>query len=222
MTGGIYFGEKGYREGKYGQEAFDVEAYSEMEVKRIAKNAFDVAMQRNKKVTSVDKANVLESSRYWRKIVMEVAKDYPEVELTHMYVDNAAMQLVRNPKQFDVIVTSNIFGDILSDEASMITGSIGLLPSASLGESGAGMYEPIHGSAPDIAGKNMANPIAAILSTAMMLKYSFKLDKEADAIEKAVTSVLEAGYRTADIMSEGMKAVGTKEMGKLICDAIQQ
>lgn len=221
LTGGIYFGEKGYREGKYGQEAFDIEAYSEMEVKRIAKTAFEVAMQRNKKVTSVDKANVLESSRFWRKTVIEVAKEYPEVELTHMYVDNAAMQLIRNPKQFDVIVTSNIFGDILSDEASMITGSIGLLPSASLGQTGAGMYEPIHGSAPDIAGQDIANPVAAILSTAMMLKYSFKLDKEADAIEKAVTSVLEAGYRTADIMSEGMKAVGTKQMGKLICDAIQ-
>lgn len=221
MTGGIYFGEKGYREGKYGQEAFDVEAYSEMEIRRIAKNAFDVAMQRNKKVTSVDKANVLESSRFWRKIVTEVAQQYPEVELNHMYVDNAAMQLVRNPKQFDVIVTSNIFGDILSDEASMITGSIGLLPSASLGRTGAGMYEPIHGSAPDIAGKDIANPIAAILSTAMMLRYSFKLNKEADAIEKAVTSVLEAGYRTVDIMSEDMKAVGTIQMGKLICDAIQ-
>ena len=221
LTGGIYFGEKGYREGKYGQEAFDIEAYSEMEIRRIAKNAFDVAMQRNKKVTSVDKANVLESSRFWRKIVTEVAQQYPEVELNHMYVDNAAMQLVRNPKQFDVIVTSNIFGDILSDEASMITGSIGLLPSASLGQTGKGMYEPIHGSAPDIAGKDIANPIAAILSTAMMLKYSFKLDKEADAIEKAVTSVLESGYRTTDIMSEGMNVVGTKQMGKLICNAIQ-
>ncbi len=173
MTGGIYFGEKGYREGKYGQEAFDVEAYSEMEIRRIAKNAFDVAMQRNKKVTSVDKANVLESSRYWRKIVTEVAQQYPEVELNHMYVDNAAMQLVRNPKQFDVIVTSNIFGDILSDEASMITGSIGLLPSASLGQTGAGMYEPIHGSAPDIAGKDIANPLATILSAAMMLRNTF-------------------------------------------------
>ena len=216
LTGGIYFGEKGYSEGKHGQEAFDIEAYSEMEVKRIAKTAFEVAMQRNKKVTSVDKANVLESSRFWRKTVIEVAKEYPEVELTHMYVDNAAMQLIRNPKQFDVIVTSNIFGDILSDEASMITGSIGLLPSASLGQTGAGMYEPIHGSAPDIAGQDIANPVAAILSTAMMLKYSFKLDKEADAIEKAVTSVLEAGYRTPDIMSEGMKEVGTKEMGNLI------
>lgn len=221
LTGGIYFGERGYRKGKYGNEAYDVEAYSEMEIKRIAKNAFDVAMQRNKKVTSVDKANVLESSRLWRKIVTEVSKDYPEVELNHMYVDNAAMQLIRNPKQFDVIVTSNIFGDILSDEASMITGSIGLLPSASLGQTGAGMYEPIHGSAPDIAGKDMANPIAAILSTAMMLRYSFKLDKEADAIEKAVTSVLEAGYRTADIAKSGEKVIGTKQMGKLICDAIQ-
>lgn len=221
LTGGIYFGEKGYRQGKYGNEAYDVEAYSEMEIKRIAKNAFDIAMQRNKKVTSVDKANVLESSRLWRKIVIEVSKDYPEVELNHMYVDNAAMQLIRNPKQFDVIVTSNIFGDILSDEASMITGSIGLLPSASLGQTGSGMYEPIHGSAPDIAGKDLANPIAAILSTAMMLRYSFKLDKEADAIEKAVSSVLEAGYRTADIAKNGEKIIGTKEMGKLICEAIQ-
>ena len=187
LTGGIYFGEKGYREGKHGQEAFDIEAYSEMEVKRIAKTAFEVAMQRNKKVTSVDKANVLESSRFWRKTVIEVAKEYPEVELTHMYVDNAAMQLIRNPKQFDVIVTSNIFGDILSDEASMITGSIGLLPSASLGQTGAGMYEPIHGSAPDIAGQDIANPVAAILSTAMMLKYSFKLSIRSEAILNRTT-----------------------------------
>lgn len=220
LTGGIYFGERGHREGKYGDEAYDTESYSEFEVKRIAKIAFDIAMQRNKKVTSVDKANILESSRLWRKVVNEVAKDYPEVTVDHLYVDNAAMQLVRYPKQFDVIVTSNMFGDILSDEASMITGSIGMLPSASLGEGSFGMYEPIHGSAPDIAGQNLANPIATILSAAMMLRYSFKLDNEAKAIEDAVTKVLNSGYRTGDIMSEGMKKVGTVEMGKLILDEI--
>lgn len=220
LTGGIYFGERGHREGKYGDEAYDTESYSEFEVKRIAKIAFDIAMQRNKKVTSVDKANILESSRLWRKVVNEVAKDYPEVTVDHLYVDNAAMQLVRYPKQFDVIVTSNMFGDILSDEASMITGSIGMLPSASLGEGSFGMYEPIHGSAPDIAGQNLANPIATILSSAMMLRYSFKLDNEAKAIEDAVTKVLNSGYRTGDIMSEGMKKVGTVEMGKLILDEI--
>lgn len=220
LTGGIYFGERGHREGKYGDEAYDTESYSEFEVKRIAKIAFDIAMQRNKKVTSVDKANILESSRLWRKVVNEVAKDYPEVAVDHLYVDNAAMQLVRYPKQFDVIVTSNMFGDILSDEASMITGSIGMLPSASLGEGSFGMYEPIHGSAPDIAGQNLANPIATILSAAMMLRYSFKLDNEAKAIEDAVTKVLNSGYRTGDIMSEGMKKVGTVEMGKLILDEI--
>lgn len=220
LTGGIYFGERGHRQGKYGDEAYDTESYSEMEVKRIAKIAFETAMKRTKKVTSVDKANILESSRLWRKVVNEVAKDYPEVEVDHLYVDNAAMQLVRAPKQFDVIVTSNMFGDILSDEASMITGSIGMLPSASLGESTLGMYEPIHGSAPDIAGKDLANPIATILSAAMMLRYSFKLETEAKTIEDAVTKVLNADYRTGDIISAGMKKVGTTEMGKLILDEI--
>lgn len=220
LTGGIYFGERGHRQGKYGDEAYDTESYSEMEVKRIAKIGFETAMKRNKKVTSVDKANILESSRLWRKVVNEVAKDYPQVEVDHLYVDNAAMQLVRAPKQFDVIVTSNMFGDILSDEASMITGSIGMLPSASLGESTLGMYEPIHGSAPDIAGKDLANPIATILSSAMMLRHSFKLEAEAKTIEDAVTKVLNADYRTGDIMSAGMKKVGTIEMGKLILNKI--
>ena len=220
LTGGIYFGERGYREGKHGEEAYDVEAYSEFEIKRIAVQAFEAAMKRNKHVTSIDKANVLESSKLWRKTVTKVAKDYPEVELDHMYVDNAAMQLVRNPKHFDVIVTSNIFGDIISDEASQITGSIGMLPSASLADGAFGMYEPIHGSAPDIAGKDMANPIATILSAAMLLKFSFGLVAESQAIENAVTKVLDAGYRTPDIYSEGTKKIGTKEMGKRICDAI--
>ena len=220
LTGGIYFGKRGTRTGKYGIEAFDEEAYSEYEVKRIAVQAFEAAMKRSKRVTSIDKANVLESSKLWRKTVTEVAKNYPEVELDHMYVDNAAMQLVRNPKHFDVIVTSNIFGDIISDEASQITGSIGMLPSASLADGAFGMYEPIHGSAPDIAGKDMANPIATILSAAMMLKFSFGLTKESQAIEEAVTKVLDAGYRTPDIFSEGTKKVGTKEMGRLICEAI--
>lgn len=220
LTGGIYFGERGYREGKYGYEAYDVETYSEYEVERIARFAFEAAMKRNKKVTSVDKANVLESSRLWRKTVTKTAEEYPEVELTHMYVDNAAMQLVRNPRQFDVIVTSNMFGDILSDEASQITGSIGMLPSASIGKTTPGMYEPIHGSAPDIAGENIANPIATILSVCMMLRYSFDLGKEADAIEQAVAKVLDKGLRTPDIMSEGMALVGTKAMGDAICEEI--
>lgn len=220
LTGGIYFGERGRRTGKMGEEAYDTEAYSVQEVERIARVGFDAAMKRNKKVTSVDKANILESSRLWRSVIENIAKDYPEVELNHMYVDNAAMQLVRNPKQFDVIVTSNMFGDILSDEASMITGSIGMLPSASLGEGTLGMYEPIHGSAPDIAGQDKANPIATILSAAMMLRYSFSLEEEALCIEEAVTKVLGENYRTGDIISEGMKLVGTKEMGQLIINAL--
>lgn len=220
LTGGIYFGERGRRTGKMGEEAYDTESYSIKEVERIARVGFEAAMKRNKKVTSIDKANILESSRLWRKVVEEVAKDYEEVEVNHMYVDNAAMQLVRNPRQFDVIITSNMFGDILSDEASMITGSIGMLPSASLGEGTLGMYEPIHGSAPDIAGQDKANPLATILSAAMMLRYSFNLEKEAIAIEEAVTKVLEQNFRTGDIMSEGMKLIGTKEMGRLVIEAL--
>ena len=216
LTGGIYFGERGYREGKHGEEAYDVEAYSEFEIKRIAVQAFEAAMKRNKHVTSIDKANVLESSKLWRRTVTEVAKDYPEVELDHMYVDNAAMQLVRNPKHFDVIVTSNIFGDIISDEASQITGSIGMLPSASLADGAFGMYEPIHGSAPDIAGKDMANPIATILSAAMLLKFSFGLVAESQAIEDAVTKVAGCSFsaRTPDIYSRRhQKKSAIKENG---------
>lgn len=220
LTGGIYFGQRGREEVNGIISAYDTERYNEEEIRRIAKLGFETAMKRSKKLTSVDKANVLESSRLWRTIVEEIAKDYKDVELNHMYIDNAAMQLVRDPKQFDVIVTSNIFGDILSDEASMITGSIGMLPSASLGEGTLGMYEPIHGSAPDIAGKNIANPLATILSAAMMLRHSFSLEEGAKAIEEAVEAVLEEGYRTADIMSEGNKLVGTKEMGQLVIDKL--
>ena len=220
LTGGIYFGERGYKDTDMGKAAYDIEQYSEGEVRRIAKVAFDMAMKRNKKVTSVDKANVLESSRLWRKTVAEVAKEYPEVELENFYVDNTAMQLVYNPKQFDVIVTSNIFGDILSDEASMITGSLGMLPSASLAEGNFGMYEPVHGSAPDIAGTGKANPMATILSTAMMLKYTFGLSDEADAIESAVKKTLAAGYRTPDIMSEGKTPATTEQIGSLIAQNI--
>ena len=200
--------------------AVDTLTYNEKEIRRIAVKAFDIAMKRRKKVTSVDKANVLDSSRLWRKVVEEVAKDYPEVELSHMLVDNCAMQLVMNPGQFDVILTENMFGDILSDEASMITGSIGMLSSASLNETRFGLYEPSHGSAPDIAGKDLANPIATILSAAMMLRYSYDLDQEADAVEEAVRQVLEDGYRTGDIMAEGCKKVGTREMGDQIAARI--
>lgn len=221
LTGGLYFGERHTEEADGVLQATDTLTYNENEIRRIAIKAFDIAMKRNKHVISVDKANVLDSSRLWRKVVEEVAKDYPEVKLEHMLVDNCAMQLVMNPGQFDVVLTENMFGDILSDEASMITGSIGMLSSASLNETRFGMYEPSHGSAPDIAGLDVANPIATILSAAMMLRYSFDLDKEADAIEAAVQAVLTEGYRTGDIMAEGCKKVGTTEMGDLIAAHIQ-
>ena len=220
LTGGLYFGER-HTENVNGLEtAVDTLTYNEDEIRRIAIKGFEIAMKRRKKVPSVDKANVLDSSRLWRKIVAEVAKDYPEVEVDNMLVDNCAMQLVMNPGQFDVILTENMFGDILSDEASMITGSIGMLSSASLGKTKLGLYEPSHGSAPDIAGKNIANPIATILSAAMMLRYSFDLDKEADAIEAAVAKVLKEGYRTVDIMSEGMTQCSTTQMGDLIAERV--
>lgn len=216
LTGGIYFGEKGLKQTELGLAAYDVEQYAEEEVRRIARVAFEMAGKRRRTVCSVDKANVLESSRLWRRIVTEVARDYPDIELQHMYVDNAAMQLVRNPQQFDIILTSNLFGDILSDEASMITGSIGMLPSSSLAAGSFGMYEPIHGSAPDIAGQDKANPMATMLSVAMMLRHSFSLSKEADAIENAIKKVLAKGYRTADIATEGSQICGTKEISRLI------
>ena len=221
LTGGLYFGERHTEEIDGVLQATDTLTYNENEIRRIAIKAFDIAMKRRKHVISVDKANVLDSSRLWRKVVEEVAKDYPEVKLEHMLVDNCAMQLVMNPGQFDVVLTENMFGDILSDEASMITGSIGMLSSASLNETKFGMYEPSHGSAPDIAGKDLANPIATVLSAAMMLRYSFDMDKEADAIEAAVQQVLTDGYRTGDIYSEGCKKVGTMEMGDLIAAHIQ-
>ena len=220
LTGGLYFGARKTTEENGVRTAVDTLSYNENEIRRIAIKAFEIARKRRNKVTSVDKANVLDSSRLWRSVVEDVAKDYPDVILEHMLVDNCAMQLVRDPKQFDVILTENMFGDILSDEASMVTGSIGMLSSASLNETKLGLYEPSHGSAPDIAGQNKANPIATILSAAMMLRYSLDLDKEADAVEAAVQKVLTAGYRTGDIMSEGCKLVGTKEMGDLIADAI--
>ena len=220
LTGGLYFGERKTVEENGIETAIDTLSYNENEIRRIAVKAFDIAMKRRKKVTSVDKANVLDSSRLWRKVVEEVAKDYPEVTLEHMLVDNCAMQLVHNPGQFDVILTENMFGDILSDEASMVTGSIGMLSSASLNDTKFGLYEPSHGSAPDIAGQNKANPVATILSAAMMLRYSLDLDKEADAVEMAVQKVLADGYRTCDIMSEGCMPVGTEEMGDLIAAAV--
>ena len=226
LTGGLYFGARETKEVDGVVTAVDTLSYNENEIRRIAKRGFDIAMKRRKKVTSVDKANVLDSSRLWRKIVEEVAKDYPEVTYEHMLVDNCAMQLVKDPRQFDVILTENMFGDILSDEASMVTGSIGMLSSASLNDTKFGLYEPSGGSAPDIAGKGIANPIATILSAAMMLRYTFDLDEEASAIEKAVKKVLEDGYRTIDIMPQDeagkqkVTQVGTKEMGDLICERI--
>ncbi|BBM35777.1 3-isopropylmalate dehydrogenase [Pseudoleptotrichia goodfellowii] len=216
LTGGLYFGQREYSE----EKAHDTLSYTRAEIERIAKKAFEIAKLRNKKLTSVDKRNVLDTSKLWRKIVNEISKDYPEVEVSHMYVDNAAIQLIANPGQFDVILTENMFGDILSDEASMLTGSLGMLPSASLGEGKIGLYEPSHGSAPDIAGQNIANPIATVLSAAMMLRYSFGLPEEADTIEKAVDKALQDGYRTADIYTEGTKKVGTKEMGDRIAERI--
>ena len=222
LTGGIYFGQpRGIRTLEDGQrEGFNTLVYKESEIERIAHTAFNVAMKRNKKVCSVDKANVLEATELWREVVTRVAKDYPEISLEHMYVDNAAMQLVRDPGQFDVIVTTNMFGDILSDLASMLTGSIGMLPSASLNADGQGMYEPIHGSAPDIAGKNIANPLATIISTAMMLRYSLAEVTQADRVEQAVQKVLASGIRTADIISEGMTKVSTSEMGDAVVAAL--
>lgn len=222
LTGGIYFGEPRGTETRNGEKvSYNTMVYSESEIRRIAHVAFEIAMKRNKKVCSVDKANVLDVSRLWREVVTEVSKDYPEVELSHQYVDNAAMQLVINPKQFDVVLTSNLFGDILSDEASVLAGSLGLLPSASLSEGNIGMFEPCHGSAPNLKGQDKVNPIATILSAAMMLKYGLDMSKEAEEIDNAVSAVLKEGYRTEDIFKEdNQKLVGTKELGDLIAEKI--
>jgi len=222
LTGDIYFGEpRGRRDNAQGErEGYDTMHYAESEIRRIAEVGFQTALKRGNKLCSVDKENVLETSRFWREIVTDVGRQYPQVALSHMYVDNAAMQLIRNPKQFDVIVTGNLFGDILSDEASMLTGSIGMLPSASMNSAGAGLYEPIHGSAPDIAGKNIANPLATILSVAMMLRYTFSQPEWAGRIEAAVKQVLAAGYRTADIDEPGARRVGTVEMGDAVVAAL--
>ncbi|MEW5977237.1 MAG: 3-isopropylmalate dehydrogenase [Acidobacteriota bacterium] len=220
LTGGIYFGQPRGISRENGEEVgINTEVYRTSEIQRIARVAFEAARKRRGRLTSVDKSNVLESSQLWRRVVTEVAREFPDVELSHLYVDNCSMQLISNPRQFDVIVTSNLFGDILSDEAAMLTGSIGMLPSASLGGS-IGMYEPVHGSAPDIVGKDLANPIATVASAAMMLKYSFGLQKEAEAIDQAIVSVLEAGFRTADLKEEGKPVVGTHRMGELIIERI--
>ena len=222
LIGGIYFGSHTTQDVDGIPTAVDVLTYDEREIERIGRIGFETAQKRNKRLCSVEKSNVLDSSRLWKKVMHRLSSEYPDVELSDMLVDNCAMQIVKNPAQFDVIVTENMFGDILSDEASMITGSIGMIPSSSLGAAACGLYEPIHGSAPDIAGKDVANPIGTILSAAMMLRYSFDMPKEADAIERAVSTYLDAGYRTADIMSDGMEQVGCRQCGELICGNIQR